>query len=415
MESLNENEYRIIYSKLVSVKGKDNRNRQVVSLYLSCLPDPQIIDYDFLVKYATNNLDSVVTNSYVIVLFCSDMIHKPSWSWIIQTYKELERNYKKNLKALYIVHPSFWSKFLISTLTKIVSPKFAKKIIWITNLHHLSKYVPYNEIKIPFTIYEYEKKYSLDKITSVDQEIIIDSSSSSETSNSSIDTHSVNGSSGVFGVKLEDLMGYEGELGIPKVVSDAIEYLLENGLKEEGLFRRSPSSHLIKTAKEAYNNKNPNITVQSLNSVHLAAVLLKTFVRELPNPIFPSEFYPKFKKINYEMNPEDLAVKINEDILDKIPSNNRILFAEICRLLKEVHLNSEVNLMTSSNLAIVWAPNLVRSGDPIEDFKMATLAPEGTVGTFVRWAIENYDRLFAYHNSSVSSSIKRNSYYPRRH
>jgi len=115
------------------------------------------------------------------------------------------------------------------------------------------------------------------------------------------------------------------------------------------------------------------------------------------------------------MSPEDLAVKINEDILDKIPSNNRILFAEICRLLKEVHLNSEVNLMTSSNLAIVWAPNLVRSGDPLEDFKMATLAPEGTVGTFVRWAIENYDKLFAYHNSSVSSSIKRNSYYHKRY
>jgi len=93
-------------------------------------------------------------------------------------------------------------------------------------------------------------------------------------------------------------MGYEGERGIPKIVSDAVEFLLENGLKEEGLFRRSPSIHLIKTVKEAYNTGNVNITIQSLNNTHLAAVILKTFVRELPKPVFPAELYPEFKKIN---------------------------------------------------------------------------------------------------------------------
>jgi len=93
-------------------------------------------------------------------------------------------------------------------------------------------------------------------------------------------------------------MGYEGEFGIPKIVNDAIEFLLENGLKEEGLFRKSPSIHLIKTVKEAYNNNDPTITIKTLNNIHLAAVVLKTFVRELPNPIFPSELYPAFKEIN---------------------------------------------------------------------------------------------------------------------
>jgi len=127
MESYNENEYRIIYTNLVSIKGKDKKNRQIISLYLSSLPDPQIIDYDLLTKYITKNLDSVVSNGYVLVLFCSDVVHKPSWTWIIQTYKELERDYKKNLKALYIVHPSFWTKVFIAAFTKILSPKFAQK------------------------------------------------------------------------------------------------------------------------------------------------------------------------------------------------------------------------------------------------------------------------------------------------
>ncbi|OUM58310.1 hypothetical protein PIROE2DRAFT_48057, partial [Piromyces sp. E2] len=259
-------------------------------------------------------------------------------------------SFKKNLKVLYIVHPSFWTKVFIATFTKILS-------------------------------------------------------SSSNTSDASDYTPPETKSSNVFGVPLERLMGDEGELGIPKVVSDAIEFLLENGLEEEGLFRRSPSIHLIKTVKEAYNSGNPNITIQTLNSPHLAAVILKTFVRELPKPIFPSEFYPEFRKLNYEMETSELAVKINENILDKISTNNRLLFAEICRLLKEVNAHSEVNLMSASNLAIVWAPNLVKSGKPLEDFEMATVAPEGTVGAFVRWAIENYDILFAFHNLTATTSI----------
>ncbi|KAG4098378.1 Rho GTPase activation protein [Neocallimastix lanati (nom. inval.)] len=406
----NEIVFNNVYKNLIITKGKDPKNRQIISFYLSNLPDPLIVNYNSLVEFIVKNLRTIVKNDYVLVLFSSDMVYKPSWSWIIQMYNTLDRNFKKNLKVLYIVHPSFWSKVLVATFTKIVSPKFGKKIKWIKCLNQLSRYIPYNEITIPLKIYEYERRHKLDKIVMSNQNIIESSSSSSSdlssTADSKDDSQSIENAGTVFGVPLEQLMGYEGEYGIPKIVSDAIEFLLENGLKEEGLFRRSPSMHLIKTVKEAYNIGNANITIQSLNNIHLAAVILKTFVRELPDPIFPAELYPQFKKINYKTEPSELAVEINEKILDKIPTNNRILFAEICRLLKEVHLNSEANKMTANNLAIVWAPNLVKSGKPLEDFEMATVAPEGTVGSFVRWAIENYDILFAFHNSSSTSSLR---------
>ncbi|ORX57131.1 Rho GTPase activation protein [Piromyces finnis] len=407
MDSYNyENEYRNIYNNLVSIKGKDNKNRQVISLYLSSLPDPQATNYDLFTEFALKNLNSVVEHDYVLILFCSDTVYKPSWSWVIQTYKAMSRSYKKNLKYLYIVHPSFWTKVLVATFTKILSPKFGQKILWINSLYQLSRYIPYNEINIPLRIFEYERRYSLDKITSNRQPVIEDSSSSSSNSSEASDYTPPNiNSSNVFGVPLELIMGDEGELGLPKIVNDAIKFLLENGLEEEGLFRRSPSIHLIKTVKEAYNTGNPNITIQTLNSSHLAAVILKTFVRELPKPIFPPEFYPEFRKINYELETSELAIKINENILDKLSTNNRILFAEICRLLNEVNNHSKVNLMSASNLAIVWAPNLVKSGKPLEDFEMATVAQEGTVGAFVRWAIENYNILFAFHNCNTTASI----------
>lgn len=58
----------------------------------------------------------------------------------------------------------------------------------------------------------------------------------------------------VFGVPLEDLMGYEGERGsVPRVVKDCAQFLREGrAMEEDGLFRRSPSSGALKSIKEAY-------------------------------------------------------------------------------------------------------------------------------------------------------------------
>jgi Rho GTPase-activating protein 1 len=76
--------------------------------------------------------------------------------------------------------------------------------------------------------------------------------------------------SSIFGVPLEDLMGYNGEKGsVPRVVKDCIQYLRESGtffcvsesvvpktsctgLEQDGLFRRSPNSALLRQVQEAY-------------------------------------------------------------------------------------------------------------------------------------------------------------------
>lgn len=48
-------------------------------------------------------------------------------------------------------------------------------------------------------------------------------------------------------------MGFDGEKGgIPRVVRDAIQFIRESGMEEEGLFRRSPQSVLLRAAQDAY-------------------------------------------------------------------------------------------------------------------------------------------------------------------
>jgi Rho GTPase-activating protein 1 len=133
--------------------------------------------------------------------------------------------------------------------------------------------------------------------------------------------------SNVFGVPLEDIMGYNGEKGgIPRVVKDAIQFLRDSGthppslvasphrrcitkphspgLQEEGLFRRSPSSSLLRSAQDAY-DRGQVVSLSNFGDPHLAAVLLKKYLRDLPEPIFPESLYALVRRCPIPSNPQD--------------------------------------------------------------------------------------------------------------
>ena len=59
-------------------------------------------------------------------------------------------------------------------------------------------------------------------------------------------------------------------------------------LETEGLFRRSASVQLVKELQSKYNHGQP---VDFHGDVHLAAVLLKTFLRELEEPLMTFDLY----------------------------------------------------------------------------------------------------------------------------
>lgn len=49
---------------------------------------------------------------YVIAYFhtLTSNSNYPSFSWLKDVYNVLPYKYKKNLKAFYIIHPTFWTK-----------------------------------------------------------------------------------------------------------------------------------------------------------------------------------------------------------------------------------------------------------------------------------------------------------------
>lgn len=66
-------------------------------------------------------------------------------------------------------------------------------------------------------------------------------------------------------------------------------------MNDVGIFRRSPSSIMLRAAQEAYDRGNV-VSLASFGDPNLAAVLVKKYLRDLPDPIFPESTYPTIRR-----------------------------------------------------------------------------------------------------------------------
>jgi Rho GTPase-activating protein 1 len=146
-------------------------------------------------------------------------------------------------------------------------------------------------------------------------------------------------------------MGYDGEKdGVPRVVKDCIQYLRQTGtfssfspvslsqlilqgLTDEGLFRRSPSSAILRQVKEAY-DRGQVVSLDSFDDPHLAAVLLKKYLRDLPEPLFPETLYSVIQQC--PLPTEDISdwsavLYIRETLLPTLPRCTYILLSYVLR------------------------------------------------------------------------------------
>lgn len=74
-------------------------------------------------------LSLLPSDPYVLVFFACGAPNKPSWSWVSKIYNMLDRQVKKRVEKLYIVHESWWVRAVTEMFRGVISNKFKKKII----------------------------------------------------------------------------------------------------------------------------------------------------------------------------------------------------------------------------------------------------------------------------------------------
>jgi len=104
-------------------------------------------------------------------------------------------------------------------------------------------------------------------------------------------------------------------------------------MNDEGLFRRSPSSATLRQVKEAY-DRGQVVSLDSFDDPYLAAVLLKKYIRDLPEPMFPEHLYPVIQQCPVPTeDPSDWSavLYIRENLVPALPRCNYILLSYILR------------------------------------------------------------------------------------
>ncbi|XP_058016014.1 rho GTPase-activating protein 30 isoform X2 [Ahaetulla prasina] len=166
----------------------------------------------------------------------------------------------------------------------------------------------------------------------------------------------------VFGCDLMEHLQSSGH-DIPQVLKSCTEFVEKRGIVD-GIYRLSGGSlNIQKLRLEFENDRNPDLNKEPyLQDVHCVSSICKAYFRELPNPLLTYQLYDKFAEAVAIQLEESRLEKIKE-VLKELPSpHHRTLEFLMKHLVHMASFSSKTN-MHVRNLAIVWAPNLLRSKD----------------------------------------------------
>lgn len=162
----------------------------------------------------------------------------------------------------------------------------------------------------------------------------------------------------VFGVSLREIMQYpenRDETGLyPRILTFLSESILKlKGTSIEGIFR--VPGYFDEVQMLRLRVERGNYSIEGISDPSTPASLLKLWLRELSEPIVPHLFYERCLMVGSDV---DEAVRI----LDEIPEINRNVLKYLIKFLQVVGdpRYQPKTKMTISNLAMVFAPNVLR-------------------------------------------------------
>ncbi|CAM4405014.1 unnamed protein product [Leuciscus chuanchicus] len=159
-----------------------------------------------------------------------------------------------------------------------------------------------------------------------------------------------------YGKALEEHLAISGrEIAFP--IEACVTMLLECGMEEEGLFRVAPSASKLKKLKASLDCGVLDVQEYSADP-HAIAGALKSYLRELPEPLMSFELYDEWIQAS---NIQDMDKRLQALLgtCEKLSSDNLNNFRYLIKFLAKLTEYQDANKMTPGNIAIVLGPNLL--------------------------------------------------------
>ncbi|CAJ1079973.1 rho GTPase-activating protein 44-like isoform X3 [Xyrichtys novacula] len=180
-----------------------------------------------------------------------------------------------------------------------------------------------------------------------------------------------------YGKPLEEHLALSGrDIAFP--IEACVTMLLECGMQEEGLFRVAPSASKLKKLKASLDCGVLDVQEYSADP-HAIAGALKSYLRELPEPLMTYELYNDWIQAS-NIQDQDKRLQALLSACEKLPPANNNNFKYLIKFLSKLTEYQDVNKMTPGNIAIVLGPNLLWMNDEGNITEMMTTVSLQIVG-----------------------------------
>lgn len=162
----------------------------------------------------------------------------------------------------------------------------------------------------------------------------------------------------LFGSELSVRCEYERE-PIPGIVVTCIRQVEKRGMDVEGVYRKSGGAGQVKAVQAGFEKDNYfNIGDQDLD-IHAVTSTLKQYFRKLPTPLITYDVYDALLEAGQIQDKEKQAAALHMAVSD-LPDAHRVTLGMLINHLARVMSFEPKNLMTPLNLAVVFAPTIMR-------------------------------------------------------
>ncbi|XP_064633392.1 SLIT-ROBO Rho GTPase-activating protein 1-like isoform X4 [Lineus longissimus] len=168
----------------------------------------------------------------------------------------------------------------------------------------------------------------------------------------------------LFGGNLEDYVEMTGQ-EIPLVIQSCIRIINLFGLHHQGIFRISGAQVEINEFKGMFEKgDDPLLEVADAKDINSVAGVLKSYFRELQEPLFPPHLFDEFIAVGRCYNVSELESRQEwldrvKELIQTLPRSIVIVMRYLFAFLSHLSEYSDENMMDPYNLAICFGPTLL--------------------------------------------------------